>query len=134
MACPTCEWSYGVMPQTYILTSSPAAVNSSARRDIVLYRRTLLALGLHAGLCLPEPPGFQLRDPRLQLLDARLQVLDHVPFGVRQAQHRVVPGVCEGHHVAGNADHGGVWRHVGDDDGTGADLGVLADRHVADDL
>src|SRR3990172_1590653 len=40
MACPRCEWSYGVMPHTYIFTSSPAGANSSSRRLIVLYSLT----------------------------------------------------------------------------------------------
>ena len=36
--------------------------------------------------------------------------------------------------MPGDADDSGVCRYVGDDDGAGADLGVLADRHITDDL
>src|SRR5712692_4760650 len=110
MACPTWEWSYGVIPQTYILSSSSRCGTSSARRDIVLYRRSVIRLFFYRPFRLR--PILHLLQPRLEFGDARFEALDDVPLGVRQTQDCVVAGVGEGDDVAGNADDGGVGRHV----------------------
>src|SRR3972149_2565370 len=76
----------------------------------------------------------QRRDLRPQLLDLLAQLLDAVPLRVRQADRRVVARVVEGDDLAWHADDGRVGRHVGHDDGAGADARVLTDRDEADEL